>query len=75
MEFIEAVHIKTSISCARIPIPKDLLVIFINYPSVTKDQALEETVLTLFHAVVHSCFKLVSVAIEDAVAHHNVTKS
>ena len=45
-------HIKTSI-CARIQIPKDRLAVFNNYPSVIKDQPLEEKVLTLFHPVVH----------------------
>ena len=45
--FIEALHIKPPI-CARLPISKDRLAIFTNYPSVTKDQALEETVLTLW---------------------------
>ena len=38
---------------ARIPIPKDRLAIF---TSVTKEQALEETVLTSFHPVVHGYF-------------------
>ena len=66
-------HIKTPI-CARIPISKDRLAIFTNYPTVTKDQALEETVLSLFHPVVYSCFKLVSVTIEDTIAQHNVVK-
>ena len=33
--------------CARIPIPKDRLAVFNNYPSVTTDQALEEAVLIL----------------------------
>ena len=47
MGFIEALHIKPPI-CARLPISKDRLAIFTNYPSVTKDQALEETVLTLW---------------------------
>ena len=31
--------------------------------AVFKDQALEETVLTLFHPMVHSCFQLVGVRI------------
>ena len=35
---------------------KDRLTVFTNDPSVTKDQALEETVLTLFDPVVHSGF-------------------
>ena len=48
-------------------IPKDRLAIFISYLSVTKDQALEETVLTLFHPVVHGCFQLVSVRIQSPV--------
>ena len=66
-------HIKTSI-CARIPIPKDGLTIFTNYPSVTKDQELEKTVLTLFHPVVCGCFQPVIVTIEDTIARHNVVK-
>ena len=70
--FIEVVHIKTPISCARLPIPKERLAVFFNYPSVTKDQALEETVLTLFQPVVNSCFQLISVAIEDTIARHDV---
>ena len=71
---MEACHIKTLI-CARIPIPKDRLAVFTYYPSVTKDQVLEETVLTLFHPVVHGCFKLIGVnTIEDTIAHHNVVK-
>ena len=52
-------HIKTPI-CASLLIPNDRLAVFTNYPSVTKDQALEETVLTLFHPVVHSCFQLIT---------------
>ena len=48
-------------------IPKDRLAIFISYLSVTKDQALEETVLTLFHPVVHGCFQLVGVRIQSPV--------
>ena len=59
-------HIKTPI-CARVPIPKDRLAIFTNYPSVTKDQALKETFLTLFHPVVHTCFQLVNVRIQSPV--------
>ena len=48
---IEALHIKTPIY-ARIPISKDRLAVFTNYPSATKDQTLEETVFTgLFHPV------------------------
>ena len=46
------------------PISKDGLVIFSNYPSVAKDQALEETVLTLFYRVVHNCFQLVGITIQ-----------
>ena len=65
--FIEVVHIKTPISCARLPIPKEGLAVFFNYPSVTKDQALEETVLTLFQPVVNSCFQLINVAIHDVI--------
>ena len=57
MAFIEAPHIKTPI-CARMPIPKDRLAVFTIYQSVIKDQALEETVLALFHPVVEGFFKL-----------------
>ena len=57
-----------------LPIPKDSLAVFTNYPSVTKDQALDETVLTLFHPMVHSCFQPVGVTIEDTIAHHDVIK-
>ena len=67
-------HIKTPIQRTSIPISKDRLAIFTNYPSVTKDQALEETVLTLFHPVVHGSFQLIGVAIEDTIAHHDVVK-
>ena len=74
MGFIEVVHTKTPISFARIPIPKNRLAVFINYSSVTKDQALEETVLTLFHLVVNGCFQLISVAIEDTIARYDVIK-
>ena len=73
MEFIEAFHIKT-LSCTRILIPKDNLAVFTNYPSVTKDQALEETFLTLFHPVVQGCFQPANVTIEDKIACHNVVK-
>ena len=61
--FIAALHIKTQI-CAWMPIPKGRLTVFTNYPSVTKDQALEETVLTLFHPVVYSCFQAVCIRIQ-----------
>ena len=71
MVFIEVLHIKTQI-CPRIPISKDRLAIVTNYSSITKDRALEETVLTLFHPVVHACFQLVSVTIEGTIAHHDV---
>ena len=54
--------------------PKDRLAIFINYPSVTKDQALKETILTLFHPMVYRCFQLLSVAIDDTIAYHDVVK-
>ena len=68
-------HIKTAI-CTKIPISKDWLAIFTNYPSVTKDKPLEETVLTLFHPVVHGCFhlELIGVTNEDTIACHNVLK-
>ena len=49
--------------CARISIPKDRLTIFTNYPSATKDQGLEETVLTLFYPVVNGCFQHVGIII------------
>ena len=52
----------------------DRLAIFINYSSVTKDQVLEETVLTLFYSVVQGCFQLVSITIEDTIAHHDIVK-
>ena len=68
-----ALHIKTRI-CVRVLIPKDRLAIFINYPSVTEDQALEEMVLTLFHPVVHGYFQLVGVTIVGTSACHNVVK-
>ena len=77
--FIDALQIKTPI-CASMPIPKDREVVFTNYPSTTKDQALEETVFTLFHPMVHGCFQLNGVTIEDAIyikdaiASHNVIK-
>ena len=58
-----ALHFKTSI-CARIPIPKDRLAAFTNFPNITKDQALEETALILFHPVVHGCFKLINSRIQ-----------
>ena len=64
--------------CApRIPISKDRLAVFTNYPSVTRDQALEETVLMgLFHPVVHGCFQLVGILCTiDTIARHNVVKS
>ena len=48
-------------------IPKDSLAIFTNHPSVTKDQLLEETVLTLLHPVVHGYFQPVYVNIEDKI--------
>ena len=66
MGFMEALHIKTPI-CTSLPVSKDRLAVFTNYPSVTKDQVLEETVLTLFHPVVHSCFKLIGVRIQSPV--------
>ena len=55
-------------------IPKNRLAIFTNHPSVIKDHALEETVLTLFHPVVHSCFQPIGVAIADIIARHDVVK-
>ena len=54
------------------PISKDRLAGFTIYPSVTKDQALEETVLTLLHPVVHRYFQLVNVTIEDTITRHNI---
>ena len=54
---------------------KDRLAVFTNNPSITKDQALEETVLKgLFHPVVHGCFQLVDITIEDTIARHGVVK-
>ena len=71
---MKPLHIKTPI-CARILISKDRLAVFTNYPSVTKDQALEETVLTgLFHPVVHGCFQLVGITI-DTIARQDVVKA
>ena len=58
--------------CARIQIPKDSLAVFANYPNVTKDQALEETVLVLLHPVVHGCFQPINVTTEDKITRHNV---
>ena len=55
-------------------IPKDRLVIFTNYPSVPKDQALEETVLTLLHPVIQGCFHPIDVTIEDRITHDDVIK-
>ena len=60
-----------------IPISKNKLAVFTNYPSVTKDQVFwEETVLTLFYLVrVHSCFQPVSVSpIADTIACHDIVK-
>ena len=71
--FIEALHIKTPF-CTKKLIPKDRLAIFTNYQSVTKDQALEETILILFHPVVKGFFQLVSVTIEDTITRHDVIK-
>ena len=65
---------KTSI-CARILIPKDRLAVFTNYPSVTKDQTLEGTVLPLFHHVVHGCFQLVSVRIQLPITMYSKANS
>ena len=70
---IDVLHIKTPIF-ARIPISKDKLTVSTNYPSVPKDQALEETVLTLFYPVVDGCLKLVGITIEDTIACHDVVK-
>ena len=50
--------------CERILISKDRFTVFTNYPSATKDQALYETVLTLFYSIVHGCFQLAGVTIE-----------
>ena len=44
------------------------------FSQLPKDQALEETVLTLFHSVVHGCFQPVDVTIKDKIACHNVMK-
>ena len=65
---IEALHIKTSI-CIRIPIYNDRLAVFTNYPSVTNEQALEETVLMgLFHPMVHGWITI------NIIARHDVVK-
>ena len=53
-------------------IAKDRLAVFTNYLSATKDQVLEKTFLTLFYPVVHSCFQLIGVTIEDTIALHDV---
>ena len=66
-------HIKT-LTCPRIPISKERLAVFTNYPSVTKEQALEETGLTLFHPMVYGCFQLVGVTVVDTIAHYDVVK-
>ena len=43
--------------------------------SVTKDQTLQETVLTgLFYSVVHGCLQLVSRVTVDTIARHDVVK-
>ena len=63
--------------CTKILISNDRFAVFTNYPSATKDQAFEETVLTLFYPVVHGCFQLDSPALllsRDIVAHHDVVK-
>ena len=57
--------------CARIAIPKCRLTVFTN---ATKDQALEETVLTLFDSVIHGCFQPIGVTIEDTIARQDVVK-
>ena len=57
--------------CARIAIPKCRLAFFTN---TTKDQALEETVLTFFDSVVYGCFQPIGVTIEDTIARHDVVK-
>ena len=73
MVFIEVLHVNTPI-CTRALISKERLAVFTNHSSVTKDQALEETVLTVFHLVVHGCFQLISVIIEDTITYHDVVK-
>ena len=67
-------HIKTPI-CTRIPIPKGRLTVLTNYPSVTKDKALEETALTLFQPVVYGCFQLFGVEIHLPVTMLSKAKS
>ena len=64
---------KLEMSC-NVPISKDRLAIFTNYPRVNIDQTLEGTFLTLIHPVVHNCFQPVSVTIEDAIAGHYIFK-
>ena len=58
----------------HVPIFKNGLAVFTDDPSVTKDQALEETVLILFHPVVQGCFQSTGVIIKDTIAHHDIIK-
>ena len=44
------------------------------YSTVTKDQALEETVLTLFYPVVHGYFQFIGITIEDTITCHYIVK-
>ena len=66
----EVLHIKTSI-CIRMPFPKDEKAVFINYPSVVKDQTSEEMVITLFCPVVLTAF---SSSMLQIIVHHNIVK-
>ena len=59
--------------CTRIPIPKDRLAVFTNYPSVTKNQALEETVLTLFRPMVHDIICCMHLALLHVLVLYVVT--
>ena len=50
-----------------LPILKDRLAVFTNYPSVAEYLALQETVLALFHPVVHGCFQLIGIKIQSPI--------
>ena len=63
MGFTEVHFILRHLICKTIVMPKESLTVFTDYPSVTKDQALEETVLTLFDPVIHSCFQFVNLSV------------
>ena len=48
----------------------DRLAVFTHSPSVTNDEALEETLLTLSRPVARGCFQLFSVTIEATISPH-----